>query len=273
RDWLNIVKTSMAKSRIRAWFKRQKREESIAKGEELLEKELRKDLGCQLNEVLRVVDEDEAARRFNVGTFTDLFAAVGYAELSVNTVANYLVDEYRKHVPKEEPDNPVAKLVSPETLREQQEKASNGVEVAGVKDLLVRFSRCCNPIPGDEIVGYITRGRGVSVHRRDCPNVKTHLAEGDRLVDVSWGDHHAGSFAVSVELTGLDRSGLLHDIIKVLADSKTNIHHLNGRSKQNHLAVVDLTLEIRDTDHLNFILDRLRRMRDVYSVERMTPRR
>ncbi|MGE5653019.1 MAG: ACT domain-containing protein, partial [Bacillota bacterium] len=98
------------------------------------------------------------------------------------------------------------------------------------------------------------------------------LAEGDRLVDVSWGERSVGTFAVSVELNGLDRSGLLHDIIKVLADSKTNIHHLNGRTKKNNYAVVDLTLEIRDTDHLNFVLDRLRRMRDVYSVERMTPR-
>lgn len=144
---------------------------------------------------------------------------------------------------------------------------SLGVTVAGASNLLVRFSRCCNPVPGDEIVGYITRGRGVSVHRRNCPNILTE--EPERLIDVEWEAGADQYYNVDIEVTGLDRNGLLNDVLQAVNETKTNITQVTGRADKNRMAMIHMSLSIKHLDHLQRVVDKVKQVKDVYAVRRL----
>lgn len=270
RDWLNIVRSSDTKNKIRQWFKKEKRDENIIKGRETLEKDSKKQ-GYDFYELAKNDRLAEAVRRFNFNTEDDLFAAVAYGGITAQTVLVRLIDAYRReHKPTEtEQISQILADLKPKTGKKR--KSGHGVLVEGQPDLLVRLSKCCNPIPGDQIVGYITRGRGVSVHRVDCPNALHHRDENERLVDVQWEGEDGNIYQVSVEVTCLDRPGMLSDILAAVAETHTNCATVHARTTKTKLGIITLVCVISNLGQLETIMQKIRRVEDVYSVSRAQP--
>jgi guanosine-3',5'-bis(diphosphate) 3'-pyrophosphohydrolase len=268
RDWLNLVKTSQAKNRIRQWFKKEKREENIPRGRELLEREIKK-LGLEVSELLKTERLAEAVKRFNLNGPDDLLASVGDGAITPQQVVSRLKEDYRKDRKGEEEALLEAAEIKP---RPGAEKSSAGVRVHGIGNLMVRLSHCCNPLPGDKIIGYITRGRGVSIHRADCRNiVYFNREEAERIIDVSWDQPDDASYQVEIEVTAVDRPRITADVMNAIADTKTNINAVNARSGKNRRTIIDLTVEIRSLEHLNAVLQKVKRLGDVIDVHRIVP--
>lgn len=262
-DWLNFVKTSGAKNRVRQWFKVKNREEHIHMGRELVERELKR-LGLDPKDALRTEWLDEVRKKYNAASIEDLLAMVGRGTLTSAQIGARL----REKKPLDSIELP---QLDPKEVWQRlgYGKPSNGVRVKGVDNVLVRFSRCCTPVPDDPIVGYITRGRGVSVHRSDCinmPDLKTHT---ERMVEVVWDQSQAMSFPVEVEIHALDRPGLLADVSRVVAETRVNIVNAKARGYRNRTAIVTVMMEIRHLGELRGIIEKLERLPDVLSVERV----
>jgi len=269
RDWLKIVKTSQAKNRIRQWFRRVEREKNLAKGRELLEKECRKQ-GLEPEEVLKGNFLQEAARKFNFSSFEDLLVAIGDG---VITPAQALGDLIKgKEVEEKEEEKPAVDSLPQAKSWIGFSRPSQGVRVKGIDNVVVRLAHCCNPLPGDAIIGYITRGRGVSVHRSDCPNILHHLRqEAERIIEVAWDQDAEATYQVQIEALALDRPRLAMDIMSAVADTKTIINAVHARATRNNMATVDLKLEIRSLEHLQYIMEKIKRVKDVMEVKRVTP--
>ncbi|MHB8125147.1 MAG: RelA/SpoT family protein [Desulfitobacteriaceae bacterium] len=267
RDWLSFVKTSQAKNRIRGWFKKEQREENIIRGRESLEREVRK-LGLDPANMLKNEDVLALAKANNLAGIEDLYSVIGDGALTANKVLARLREEIAKEVREKQQ---LATLQQSEGKNNSfYGKASQGVRVKGVDNVLVRFSRCCNPLPGDEIIGYITRGRGVSIHRFDCENVhKYSQEEQNRVVEVMWDDNTESTYSVDVQIFGEDRSRLVTEVMNVVADTRTQILGINARVGKDKQANILLSIEIRDLNHLNYILQKIRRVKDISVVERV----
>ncbi|WLV26033.1 bifunctional (p)ppGpp synthetase/guanosine-3',5'-bis(diphosphate) 3'-pyrophosphohydrolase [Aciduricibacillus chroicocephali] len=272
QDWLKLTKTSQAKNKIRQFFKRQKREENIAKGKELVEKEIRND-GLEPKDVLTTDNIQTVLDKFSFATLDDLYAAAGYQGISAALVATRLSDKILKKKEKEQLAEAVMEEKKQETAKQQRKSSlhrkDSGVIVEGVDNLLVRLAKCCNPVPGDDIVGFITKGRGVSVHRADCPNV--NLEEDDeRFLSVRWKNSETNTkqYHLDLEITGFNRRGLLNEVLQVVNEMKTTMTQINGRTDRNKMAVFHITVLINDTEHLRKIVDHLKQIKDVYTVRR-----
>ncbi|MGB9802536.1 RelA/SpoT family protein [Desulfofundulus sp.] len=260
RDWLNVVKTSHAKNRIRQWFKKEQREENVIKGREALEREARKQ-GVDV-ELLKGEKVLQFGRRFNLATIEDVYAAVGDGTLTAQAVINRLREEIKT------PKVPSG-TTQPARVKHQDSGSAQGIRVKGIGNLLTRLAHCCNPIPGDPIIGYITRGRGVSIHRVDCRNVALfQQGEKDRLVEVAWEGDFQSPFLVRLEVSGMDRAGLLSDVMAILSELKINANWVNARGLKNRQAVIDLLLEMRSKEQLDLIINRINRVKDIYEVRR-----
>lgn len=269
QDWLNITQTTQAKNKIRQFFKKQRREENILKGKDLVYKEIRA-LNLQPKDVLTPENINRVNDKFNFTSEDDMYAAVGYQGITAALIATRLTDNIRKTQEKEKDlEETIEDVVKPDTSKNKLGKKDSGVKVAGVDNLLVRLSKCCNPVPGDKIVGYITRGRGVSVHRSDCPNAQTEEAK-ERYIDVAWKQHHLPQrqFHVDLEVTGYDRRGLLNEVLQSVNEMKTNITHVNGRSDRNKMATIQITILINNIAHLHKVVDRIKQIKDIYTVTR-----
>lgn len=256
-DWLKMVKTSGARSKIRAWFKKQRREENIAAGRDSLERELRA-LGVEGRDI-RPGWLDELAQELNFPSGEDLLAAVGYGAVSAQRLASRLAQRLGRSLPGAAAPAPAAPV----------RHSTQGVLVRGVGDVLVRFSRCCTPIPGDPIIGYVTRGRGVSIHRLDCPNLRDLARDAGRLVEVSWDEAADGWYPVEMQVRGLDRPGMLSDVTAVLADAGVNILSARAWADRGGLALINLVLQVHNLRELDELSRRIRRVKDVVSVERV----
>jgi GTP pyrophosphokinase len=265
QDWLKIAKSSHAKSKIRQWFKKERREEHIQKGREAIERELKKQ-GYEVAPFMNQERLEEAGQKFNFVGPEDMMVAIGYGGITAAQIVTKLTEKYKK----EQKETQAAPFV-PDLKPAANKRLPHGVRVKGVDNLLVRFSRCCNPVPGDEVIGFITRGRGVSIHRKDCPNVQEGVVEEERLIPVEWeaGPENA-YYYVDIEVTGFDRHGLLNEVLQAVSEMKTSIHAINGRSDKQKLAIVDMTISIHNLEHLHKIVERLKRIKDVYSVCRVT---
>ncbi|MEW6397887.1 MAG: bifunctional (p)ppGpp synthetase/guanosine-3',5'-bis(diphosphate) 3'-pyrophosphohydrolase [Bacillota bacterium] len=256
-DWLQMVRTSGARSKIRAWFKKQRRDENIAAGRETLDRELRA-LGLDAREV-RPAWLDELAGELNFPAGDDLLAAIGYGAVSAQRVATRLAERLGRLAPEVPAPGPT----------EPSRTSSQGVLVRGVGDVLVRFSRCCTPIPGDPIIGYVTRGRGVSIHRLDCPNVRALARDSGRLVEVSWDAGADGWYPVEMQVRGLDRPGMLSEVTAVVADARANILSARAWADKGGLALIDLVLQVHNLRELDDLARRIRKIKDVVSVDRV----
>ncbi|SHK09076.1 RelA/SpoT family protein [Desulforamulus aeronauticus] len=267
RDWLNIVKTPQAKNRIRSWFKKERREENINRGKDALEKEARKQ-GLEL-ELVRGERLQEYARKLVQASIDDLYATIGDGQLIPSQIVSKIRDEYRAE--KERRPLVEEMMKKAEGKASEWGKPTQGIRVKGIDNLLIRLAHCCNPVPGDPIVGYITRGRGVSIHREDCLNIQPiQNEEPERVVEVAWDKEFQSPFQVKLEVTGLDRPGFLNEVLNVLLDLKINASRVNARSKKDQVASVELALQVRNTEQLDYLVNRIHKVRDTYGVRRVS---
>ena len=274
RDWINLVFTTRAKNKIRRFFKLQNREESILRGRDLLEKQIA-DLEFSPKDFLTKMQLKEISSRFNFANEDDLFAAIGFGEVSVQTVANRLTDKARREIEQQKMQEEAFEQTTEKIQRKDTQKMSikheNGVIIEGVNNLLIRLSRCCNPVPGDEIVGYITKGRGISVHRKDCPNVKVQQDQQTRLIDVDWEDTGNSKQQYDTELVveGYNRNGLLNEVLNVINSITKSLNSVNGKVDSNKMATITVNIGIHNTEQLEFIVKKINQIPDVYSVRRV----
>ncbi|MBQ7496807.1 MAG: bifunctional (p)ppGpp synthetase/guanosine-3',5'-bis(diphosphate) 3'-pyrophosphohydrolase [Selenomonas sp.] len=270
RDWLNIVASSETRSKIRTFFKKEKREENIERGRELVKEEAKR-LGYAPKELMKEDRLEQVAQKLNILTEDDLLAALGYGGVALHGIMMKLIELYKKDV-KEATSPDVSKLLSelkqPPGSVDRHRKSSHGVLVEGESGLLVRLARCCNPIPGDPITGYITRGRGVSVHRSDCPNVMND-ADFSRMIEVAWDIGLDKVYTVELEIICNDRSGMLAELLAVPSEMRMNIRSVNANpNRNNKTSTVILGLDVKNSSQVGQIMTRLRRVKDVYSVTR-----
>ena len=266
RGWLDFVKTSSARSRIKAWFKRGQRQYNIMKGHEMLESELKK-RHLDPKELLKEAKLIEVLERFSLAAIDDLFAAVGDGNLTANQVVNKIKEAYFPNTQVEDIiSNSVAARSGP--VRERETRA---LKIKGVDDVVIRLAHCCNPLPGDTVLGYITRGRGVSVHRQDCPNLQNYLRnESCRIMEVEWAAEK-GNYLVEMEINAMDRTRLTTDVMTVIADMKIPVNSIFSRVTKNGLAVMNLKLEIVDMGQLSAAKQRIQKVKGIMEVRRVLP--
>ncbi len=259
RDWLAFVQTSNARTKIKQWFKHERRDENIVRGKELLEKELRR--GGGVAAFMKPDRLREVAARFGLPSDEELLAALGNGDVSLLQVVQAL----RGAPAAEEEEAPAPPAAKPAP------SAARGIRVRGVDNVLMRFGRCCSPLPGDRVVGYITQGRGVSIHRADCPNIQFLRAHPERLLEVEWEPSPDGTYQVEIEVEALDRIGLLKDIMAVISESKTNMVSVNARVRKDKVVVINIVADIRNVTQLTAVTQRIGSLKEVYSVERVVP--
>ena len=268
-DWLNIVGSSESKSKIRNWFKRENKAENIEKGLEALEKEAKR-LNYSWKELIADNRLQHVTKQLKAGTEEEMFAACGYGGIPVSTVLLRLIELYKKSKEAEESKRSTEQII--EKLKSQgQKKTKNGtgVLVKGEAGVMVRMAKCCNPVPGDDIIGYITRGRGVSVHRCDCSSMGHTPEDLERMIEVSWDGSSGESFHVGIDIQAYDRNGLLMEVMAVLSELKITITNINAKVQEDTKNVsINVTVDIRDISQLDFVMTKLRRIREVYTVQR-----
>lgn len=256
-DWLNIVKSNQAKKKISQYFKIKDRDKNIEKGKEILEKEAKR-LNYNVNEFLKDEWIDEVRAKLNVSTIDDLYAALGFGTVKLSQVTAKLIDIYNRFNKK-----PIKNIV-----KSKRKVQKSGIDVKGVDGVKVRIAKCCTPVPGDDIIGYITIGRGISVHRADCPNVNNNVEE-SRIVQVSWQKDEANSYEAAIEVRALDKPNVIGDVANRINEAKLNMTSLNARSTRDGDAIVDVILEITNIDELEEIIEKLKRVKNVFDVYRM----
>lgn len=274
RDWINLVFTTRAKNKIKRFFKLQDRDENIIKGRELLEKQIT-ELGFNFKDFMTKQGMKDIATRFNFGTEEDLFAAIGFGEISYQTVANKMTEKARREIEDQKVVETAFEKTTPQGQKKESQKMKirheGGVIIEGVDNLLIRLSRCCNPVPGDDIVGYITKGRGISVHRKDCPNVQLPESEQNRLIEVDWEDaaNTGQQYDTELVVEGYNRNGLLNEVLNVINSTTKSLNSVNGKVDANKMATISVNIGIMNTHQLDFIVDKIKQIPDVYSVRRV----
>lgn len=268
RDWLKIAKSSQARNKINQWFKKENREENVTRGKENIEKELKKQ-GMTYSQLFKTEWIEIVLKKFNFNSLEDLYSAVGYGGITSSKIVTRLRDEYRKTIKVEEPEQD---LTESETQIKAEKKRKSvpesGIIVKGIDNCLVRLSRCCNPVPGDDIIGYITRGRGVSVHRSDCTNIIGNLSGDGRLIEVKWFTASNVAYKADITIMANDRASLLMEVTNVMAEAKIHLKAINARTTKDQLAIINLTFEINDTEQLQKIIKKLKKVDSVFEVTR-----
>ncbi|HTP04823.1 MAG TPA: bifunctional (p)ppGpp synthetase/guanosine-3',5'-bis(diphosphate) 3'-pyrophosphohydrolase [Nitrospirota bacterium] len=257
RDWLKFVKTSKARTRIKAWLKAEERRRSIQLGRELLEKDLRKH---ELNpsKIFRSDDLLKVANDMSHNTLEDMLAAIGYGKVSAHMVANKIA-----------PDRPHIEPIPKKPPQKQVKPSGSSMKISGMDNMLIHLSKCCNPVPGDKVVGFITRGRGVSIHTLDCPNVGELTFDKERLVEVSWGDFQLGAHAVKISVRTEDKPGLLANVSSSISAAEANITHAEAITGDDKQATLNFTIDIKDVEHLNRIIKNIEAINGVLGVKRV----
>ena len=268
RDWLNIVASSDTRSKIRSWFKKENREENINNGREMVEHEIKK-FGYSTKELLKDHRLTEVAKRLSIANEEDLLAMLGYGGISPQSIITKLVEIHNKDLQAQTSPEVSALLSEIKQPRSgNQRKTSHGVLVEGESGFFVRLAKCCNPIPGDPIAGYITRGRGVSVHRVDCPNILSGT-DIERMIEVSWDVSLEREYTVEIEIICNDKNGVLAQLLAMPAEMKLNIHSVHAApNKSNKTSTIDLTIYVNNADQVSKLMTQMRRIPDVYSVSR-----
>ena len=263
RDWLKIVKTSNARSKINQWFKREHREENIARGKDMFDKEIRKS-GYSFSQIYDDAIMQQEIRKNNFAGIDDIYAAIGYGGLTARTIVTKMREEYRKKIAALSPEEKSRATV--------HKTSSHGIIVKDIDNCLVRISKCCSPVPGDDIIGYITRGRGVTIHRTDCVNVKNNfigMGENDRLIEVEWENTISSvSYLADLLIVADDRNGLLADVVTIASDLKIPLNHCNARRSKDGTALIDLMVEVNSSNLLDQLIRRLMAVSGVVQVSR-----
>lgn len=267
-DWLNIAKSNQAKSKIRSWFKKQKREENITKGKEVLEKEAKRQ-GFNFAELAKGEIFEKLIKRYNFNSIDDLFCDVGAGVIMASVVVTKLKEPF---IHKNEEEKTVEDLLegNKKVTKEPVKNNSVGVNVKGLTNVLVRFAKCCSPVPGDEIIGYITRGKGISIHRKDCKNIyNIPVNEKDKLVEVSWARAGKDGYITEIQIRAEDRAGILSEVTLAITELKVQIDALNAKANSEGLFIGHVKLKITSVDELNNIIKRIKRIKGVLDVSRI----
>lgn len=275
RDWLKVVKSSQAKTKINQWFKKEFKEENILKGKELIEKDAKKK-GYTMAELSKSDWIEIVTNKFGFKNWDVLCASVGHGGVKEGQVINRIIEELEKDTKKHQTaEDYLKKIEETADKRQQKERNKSGVVVKGIGDMAVRFSRCCNPVPGDEIIGFITRGRGVSIHRTDCVNI-INLGSDDRnrLIETEWDVHEKEActvaYSAEIRILGTERPGLLMDISRILSEEKLFVKSFNGRTTKELLAIFNVIIEISSKDQLEKVCRQLMAIKGVDEIERVT---
>ncbi|WP_373599663.1 RelA/SpoT family protein [Paraclostridium bifermentans] len=275
RDWINIVQTPNAKSKIRQWFKKERREENIERGNAILEKEFKKyDIPTKDSIVEKYMIQ--IARKFNQPTVEDLVATIGYGGIMPSQVVPKVKELYEKDYIKKSAESKVIDDINKHNIGEQEftkkrkKSSPQGIRVKGVDNILIRFAKCCNPIPGDEVIGYITKGRGVAVHRKDCPN--SNLEDEyfrNRLVEVSWETANNAKFEAEIQIKADDRRGIINDITHIVVMEKVSLNGINARKGKHNIVNVNLLVEVESIETLNFLMKKIKAIPGVEDIYRV----
>ena len=265
RDWLKFVKSSSAKNKIKSWFKKSLKTENIERGKDLIEKELKR-IGVSHTDLFKNQYVEPMLKKYNYKNLEDMYLSVGFGANSAGKVIARMLQEYRKEHEEEDVEEKIKELAK---SKQKKSKPSNsGIIVKGIDNCLVKLSKCCNPLPGDEIVGYITKGRGVSVHRKDCPNIKNLISEENRMIDVEWYKENNENYQADVEIYSNDRNGLLLDILKEIGTTKAKIMGVKTKTTKERIAIIGITLEVESLDELKKAIKAIRKVDSVYEVKR-----
>ncbi|MBU3195740.1 RelA/SpoT family protein [Clostridium algidicarnis] len=269
-DWLNIAKSNQAKSKIRAWFKKEKREENVSKGKEILEKESKKQ-GYNFGEIAKGEIFDKVLKKYNFNNIDDLFAAVGMGVVVPSTIVIKLKEGISSN--NSSALESLQSKITEDNISYHDEKSRSdkgyGITVKGLTNVLVRFAKCCSPVPGDDIIGYITKGRGISVHRSDCKNIQGMDSDDDgKFIEVEWGNNRVDGYISDIQLKAEDRSGLLTDVMLLIVESKMNLHAINAKSIKGNIATIDIRLKIKDIEQLKEFMKRVKKIQGVIEVYR-----
>ncbi len=274
RDWINIVQTPNAKSKIRQWFKKERREENIERGSAILEKEFKKhDIPTKDSIVEKYMFQ--IARKFNQPTVEDLVATIGYGGITPSQVVPKVKELYEKDYIKKSIESKIIDNINKHSISEQEftkkrkKSYPQGIRVKGVDNILVRFAKCCNPIPGDEIIGYITKGRGVAIHRKDCPNSNLENEYfRNRLVEVSWETANNAKFEAEIQIKADDRRGIINDITHIVVMEKVSLNGINAKKAKHNMVNVNLLVEVESIETLNFLMTKIKSIPGVEDIYR-----
>ncbi len=265
RDWLKFVQSSSAKNKIMQWFKKNERQENIEKGKVLVEKEIKR-IGMTHDELFNTKYYNPMLERYNFRNLDEMYAAVGFGSIGVSKIITRTLEEYKKY--NKESDENVEEKIE-ELKNETRPKSSKtGIIVKGIENCLVKLSKCCSPVPGDEIVGYITRGRGVTIHRKDCKNLKDLLQEEGRIIDVYWDEEKQSSYKVEINIYANDRQGLLSDVINLISTLDVNLNEIKAKSNKEKIAIIEMTIEVKNLEDLNTAIRKFGKVDSVYDVKR-----
>ncbi|MDY3206630.1 bifunctional (p)ppGpp synthetase/guanosine-3',5'-bis(diphosphate) 3'-pyrophosphohydrolase [Clostridium baratii] len=270
-DWLNIAKSNQAKSKIRQWFKKIKKVENIDKGKELLEKELKKQ-GVTFNDIAKGDAYEKMQRRYNIHSMEDLYSRIGVGMICASNIVSRLKEESIDD--KEKHSKELVEKNIEEQIHKNEKKQSNdnnyGVTVKGLSNIMVRFAKCCNPVPGDEVLGYITKGRGVSIHRKDCNNIKSLIKnEKDKIVEASFGKEKGAGYLAEVQINAEDRMGIISDVMQVITEKNLPLMALNANSSKGNVAIINLKIKINSIEQLKEFMKNIRKIKGVHDVYRM----
>ena len=276
RDWLSIVQTPTARNRIRQWFKKERREENVERGTDILEKEFKRyNIPYKNASIQKFLTQ--VAKKFNQPSLEDLIATIGYGGIATSQVMPKVRDFYNKEVNRQEKEkrmqekeDKIKQNFDEQEYAKKRKKKDNGITVKGLDNILVRFAKCCNPLPGDDIIGYITKGRGVAIHRKDCPNIKLddEFLQ-NRLVEVEWNNPEKSKFEGEVKIIAIDRVGLLNDVIHIVSMEKLSISGINCRVLKDNTANISLLVEVNDISELKQLMKKIKSIPGVDDVSRM----
>ena len=271
RDWLKFVKSTQAKQRIKQWFKKERRDENVEKGQEMIVAEMKRQ-NLPVKVVLNEDYLDAILKRLSLKSLEDMYNAIGYGGILTSQVVPKVKEKFLKEQKEEQ-----AKIkTEPERFedlpnkKKEIKKNDTGVIVKGIDDILVRFAKCCTPVPGDHIIGYVTRGRGVTIHRSDCENFERTDESENRFIEVAWATSNNTSYTASVQVVSLDRKGLLSEITMLMHELDMMMSGINAKIDKNGIAVVNVTVEISDIEELNKLMKKLKNLEDIIEVKRIS---
>lgn len=264
-DWLKFVKSTKAKNKILSWFKKEQKNENIEKGKELVDKELKR-IGFEYGELFKSEYIQKAVDRYKYKNIEEMFEAIGFGANSATKVIAKLLREYRKEHEEDDLEQKIEELNKNKIAKKKP--LNTDIIVHGIDNCLTKISKCCNPLPGDEIIGYITKGRGVTVHRKDCVNVHELLSDENRLIEVSWVGEKQTRYFAEIEIYGHDRGGLLLDVLKQIGTTKAKIMGVNTKINKEKVAIMEVSLEIENVEELNKTINALKMVGSVYEVRR-----
>ncbi|MDK0882960.1 bifunctional (p)ppGpp synthetase/guanosine-3',5'-bis(diphosphate) 3'-pyrophosphohydrolase [Clostridium perfringens] len=267
-DWLNIANSNQARSKIKQWLRKARREENLERGKEMLDKECKKQ-SLVFSDLSKGPLYDKLLKRYHLNNVEEIYVAIGEGELLSSTVISKLKENIVKQVAEEELNKNIEEQIA-KTERQIKKKQNYGVTVKGLNNIMVRFARCCNPVPGDDIAGYITKGRGVSVHRKDCSNFKAIVEkQTEKVVDVSWGTEKGAAYVAELEVKAEDRMCLLSDVMLVITDSNLSLLSLNAKSGRNGVANINIQVKIDNIEQLKELMKKIRRLQGILDVYRV----